>query len=243
MRHHNSRIRLLGAVVAISALLSGCGEEAPPSAYTIGEDTLPSLNDLVTLGEDVQFTSQQTEEDGPVTYTYAGLASGSQTAETYAKDLEDAYSCSLLDPEGDRLAEEDVFSADSGEVLVAVEGVNEDGLFQLDLSWDETSCTVTPSFAQGAELPEDNPTMTLEEAAAYLQSFPPADLGLEGEDMSAYNILPEEGVVLLDDEPCICLNVYLESTHQYCATYLIAGQSDQLYRLDRSTGEASALSP
>lgn len=239
--HYKKYKKQLAAAAAMVLLLSGCGEESPPETYAAGEDTLPALGALVTLDEGVQFSSRQEDEDGLVSYTYEGLSSGAETAQAYAKALEEDNSCIPLTADGKARAGEDAFSEDSGEILLAAESQTGEGLFELDLSWDATSCTVTPAYAEEAELPAENYTMTLDEAVEYLRRLPPATLELEGEDMSPYDIYPEDGVALLDGEPCICMNVYYASNHQYCATFLVAGEGNQVYRLDRSTGQARPL--
>ena len=83
--------------------------------------------------------------------------------------------------------------------------------------------------------------MTLEEAVDYLRSFSPAALGLSGSDMSDYDIFSQDGLVFLNDQLCLCLNVYRLTDHQYQATYLLAGANNEIYRLDRETGEVYSL--
>lgn len=232
---------LLLVAVAVSLLLSGCGKKAsPPDSYTINEDTLPSLSASVTLDETMQF-SEEKGEDGETSYVYGELASGGETAKEYAKALEEGSSCKLLTADAAGYADDSAFSEESGEVLVATESQSGTGLFQLDLQWDATSCTVTPAYAEDGKMPEDTSAMTLDEAVEYLQSMSPAALGLSGKDMSGYQIFPEDGLAMLDGQPCISMNVYSLATHQYEGTYLIAGESNQVYRLDRSTGEAVSI--
>lgn len=236
--------RLLGAA-AILLLLSGCGGGAPepPSSYAIEEENLPSLNTAVPLDEQVQYTMETTEE-GAVQHRYQNLQSGSEIVQSYMTYLTEEDSCTFLDAEG-KLWPEGEDLEPSGTVVAAVESPGGEGLFELSILWDETSCTIIPLFAEGARLPEkENPEgMTLEEAVEYLYSFPPSVLGLEGADMSGYNIFVESGLCMLDGESCLCLNVYTLPEHQYVASYLIAGMENQVYRLDRKTGAVTPTSP
>lgn len=236
--------RLLGAA-AMLLLLPGCGGGAqePPSSYTIEEETLPSLNTAVPLDEQVQYTMETTEE-GEVSHRYQNLQSGSEIVQSYMTYLAEEDACTFLDEEGKRWPEGESLDA-TGTVVAAVESPEGEGLFELSILWDESSCTITPMFAEGAQLPaeETNEGLTLEEAVEYLYSFSPAALGLEGTDMSGYNIFVESGLCMLDGQSCLCLNVYRLSDHQYAASYLIAGIENQVYRLNRQTGEVTPISP
>ena len=67
-------IKTAALLLAVLLMLTACGgspKEEPPQVYVIGEDSLPSLNALVTLADDISFT-QSTGEDGEtITYTYS----------------------------------------------------------------------------------------------------------------------------------------------------------------------------
>lgn len=236
--------RLFGAA-AMLLLLPGCGGGAqePPSSYTIEEETLPSLNTAVPLDEGVQYT-METSEEGEVRHRYQNLSSGSEIVQSYMTYLSEEDSCTFLDEEGALWPEEGILD-ETGTVVAAVESPEGEGLFELSILWDESSCTIIPTFAEGAQLPEEeaNEGMTLEEAVEYLYSFSPASLGLEGTDMSDYNIFVESGLCMLDGESCLCLNVYSLPDHQYAASYLIAGLQNEVYRLERETGVVSPISP
>lgn len=230
---------------AIILQLTGCGGGAPipPENYSTEQDSLPALNSVVELDADSQFDEELNDEDDALSYVYSGLLSGSKTAETYVQILVDEYGCVLLTTDAGERASDDMFSSESGEALIAVESESGSGLFELILNWDENSCVVTPVFAEDAELPEENTAMTLEEMVQYLQQLPPDVLGLDEADMSAYQIFAEDGLVLLDGEPCVSLNVYLLDTHQIEGTYLIVGHNNEVYRLDRATGKAVQVYP
>lgn len=237
-------IKAAALLLMLPLVLAGCGAKEPPENYTVGEsgeDTVPSLNVLVPT-EEVQWSTEE-GEDGTTSYQYTGLTSGAETAQTYTKALEDVYDFTALSQDGKEFLEEPDFSADSGDILLAKESQSGSGLFQVALSWDETSCTVTPSYDQEAQLPsEESEVMTMDEAVEYLQSMSPKTLGLAGASMAEYNVFPEDSLVLLDGAPSLCMNVYLRSNHQYEATYLLSGAGKEVYRLNRDTGEATPLS-
>lgn len=144
-----------------------------------------------------------------------------------------------LSADGKRLEEDTALDAD-GELILAKESDSGSGLFQLDLTWDDASCTVTPSFDKDGVLPEESSSMTMEEAVDYIRSLPPSTLGLTGEDLSDYSIFCEDGLVLLDGTPCLCLNVYRSGSYQ--GSFLFSPNAKTLYRLNRSTGEVLPLS-
>lgn len=221
-----------------AAALSGCGGAKLPEAYSAGEDSLPSLTALVTLAPAPQCTEETEEET--TSYHYTELDAPAQAVTDYRAALEADYSCVALSAQGERLPEDDELS-DRGELILAKESDSGSGLFQLDLTWDETSCTVTPSFDEDAALPEESSSMTMDEAVDYVRSLPPSALGLTGNSMSDYNIFCEDGLVLLDGAPCLCLNVYRSGRFQ--GSFLFSPESKTLYRLNRSTGEAQPLSP
>ena len=239
-----SDVKAIALLLALLLALAGCGAKEPPENYTAGEsgeDTVPSLSVLVPT-EEIQWGTEE-GEDGTTSYQYTDLTSGAETAQTYTKALEDIYDFKALSQDGKEFLQEPDFSTDSGELLLAKESQSGNGLFQVALSWNKTSCTVTPSYDQEAQFPsEESETMTMDEAVEYLRSLSPKTLGLSGSSMAEYNVFPEDSLVLLDGAPSLCMNVYLRSTHQYEATYLLSGTGKEVYRLDRETGEAIPLS-
>lgn len=219
----------------------GCGaRQMPPETYAVGEDSLPSLSSAVSLGENFQYSGVE-NDDGTVSSRYEALDSGPQAVQDYVQALTEEYECVLVDEEGSRLTLSQPME-EQGSLVAETESTEGDGLFKLTIQWDASSCTVTPSFAEGEQLPEQPVLLSLDEAVALLQTATPASLGLTGSSMSDYDIYPEDGLTFLDGEACLCLNVYDKSTHQYQASYLMAGAEYQIYRLNRDTGEVSPLS-
>ena len=237
----NKQYLIALALACTTIMLSGCGGEKLPEAYSIGEDSLPSLTAAVSLEDDLQ-CSEEESEDGTTSYCYTGLSSPVQAVTDYRTALETDYDCVSLSAEGTRLSE-DAELSDEGELILAKEGSSGSGLFQLDLTWDATSCTVTPSFDENATLPEEPSSMTLDEVVSYFQSLSPASLGLTGTSMSDYEILCEEGLVLLDGSPCFCLDIYQSDNDSYRGSYLFSPATYEIYQLDRSTKTVQPLSP
>ncbi len=240
MKHMAKAAAPLLAIILLLAGCGGSGKDTPPQSYALGDSSLPSLNALVTLEDGVQFQQTQDEEAAAPTYVYSQLVSGGQTAQAYAKALEEDYSCLIL-------ADQDTggtpdFSASSGQALAALEQEDSEDVLLLTIQWEDTSCSVTPSQTTKEALPQSqSDAITLEEAVDCLKRLPPSYLGLSGSSMDQYTVLPQEGTVLLDGKSCLCLNVYLTQTHQFQQSYLLTVPDLQVYRLDRATGQASPL--
>ena len=75
----------------------------------------------------------------------------------------------------------------------------------------------------------------------YMESLSPAYLGLSGSSMEQYTVIPQDGLVRLDEQACLCVNVYLSETHQFQQSYLLTLPALQVYSLDRTTGHATLL--
>ena len=234
---------LLLSFAMLFSLLSGCGggESGAPVEYRIGDDFLPSITQLATPGEDAAF-SQEGEEDAP-SYHYTGLESGSAMVTEYVDTLVSMYHCSVLDEEN-RETELGAL-AEEGSLRVGMAGSAGNGLFVLDIRWGTDSCTVSPQFLEGAQIqpaaPSEDESITMAEAVTVLEEFSPQSLGLAGTDLSVYYIYPDDGIVMVNGEPCFQLDAYTTGEHKYAGTYMVSATGEQVYRLDRLTGEVTQL--
>lgn len=221
-------------------LLAGCGggdTAELPEAYTVGEESMPALNALVTLDGESQFQQTQDEESGSVTYHYSQLTSGGETAQTYTQALEADCGYTIeSDPEGSGSTD---FSAPSGQVLAVHETDDPENVLLLTIQWEENSCSVTPALTPASELPQTEP-VTLEEAVEHLQGLSTEQLGLPGQT-AEYLFVPQDGTVLLDGRSCYCINVYQRQPYQFRQSFLLTLPDLQVYRLDRASGQASPL--
>ena len=246
-----SRRNMAGCMLALCLTLTGCsGGAEPPGSYGIGPDELPALTRLVALGSEMTCSVQENaQEDGEQdesaperqpTYEYSGLESGNRVAEEYVQMLKEKYNCSILDS-GKTPGTKPDFQAEEGEVTVGTERAEGEGMFALDISWKAQSCSITPVLREEAEKEEEKEPLTVEEAIHLLEKASPARLGLGGSDMSGYLLFPEDGIVMVDDTPCYCINAYGREDHQILGTYLLSEDGSRLYRLDRREGVVSAL--
>lgn len=233
-------IKAAAPLLSVLLLTSCGGSKEPPQEYTLEEETLPSLTALVTL-ENVQF-EETTGEGDTVTYVYSGLSNGGEIVKEYTQALESDQQCTIATDSETSGAPD--FTASSGQALAAKELEDSEQLFLLTIQWEETSCSIIPSLADADAMPQsmETQTITLDDAAALLEAMSPSQLGLTGSSMSEYLVYPHEGTVFLDDQPCLMLNIYAATDHQYQGSYLLTVPALQLYKLDRATGEVSPIS-
>jgi len=81
---------------------------------------------------------------------------------------------------------------------------------------------------------------TVPESVDYIRSLSPAKLGLEGDSMDSYEIIPEGSVVLVDGMQCTEVFVYRvdeeTGTNCFMGSYLLSRADNRLYSLDQDTG-------
>lgn len=235
---------IAGAALAAAALLlAGCGGKAdarPPENYSLDGSSLPSLNSVVELDPDVRFSLEQDGEDNTEAYVYTGLSQAGQDTREYLEALETNWDCRVGSSLADASAPD--YSAEEGQAVAVQETEDPDFLFVLRCQWKGDGCTIAPERVAASELdwPEES-GVTLKEAVEYLQNLSPAQLGLAGSSMQEYTVFAQEGTAYLDDTPCLCLNVYRATDHQFAQSYLLTLPRMELYRLDRQTGEAFLL--
>lgn len=115
----------------------------------------------------------------------------------------------------------------------------------------EPSEEAASSGAASGEAPEAAPEpaeeniLTMSESVDYMQTLSPALLGLEGDSMDAYEMLPSEGLILVDGEPCTEIMVYRRDpktgTNVFQGSYLLDRSGTSLYRLDRDSDAVTEL--
>lgn len=246
------RAKKMGGIFLLCALLcltSGCkkGEEAltPPAAYMVGEESIPAL-ELPEEGgmlSEAHYAADEEELAGDV-YTYAEMAQSGALVESYAGKMTGENGFTVVD-EQDAETEPPDFTAAEGTVRLARETGAEGELLTVKLDWGEESCTVTVEVREGSIERAEAEGMTAREAAEYLESLSPADLGLSGSSMAEYRVYPLSGIVLVDGNSCMQLNVYSvdneAQTNDLLGSYLLTGDKAHLYRLDRQSGTVTEL--
>lgn len=245
-------MKLLKYLTALALLFSlsacgGGGGPQPPVNYDYDTgDSLPSLSAAVALPEEASFSQEEDAETGAVTYCYAELTDTGSYVSKYVDILERMYTCSVIDAQGVLQAEQTV-SGDTGDIYVGAEAPGGGGILQLHIVWDESSCSITPALLADREItePESEPStadsLTLDEAIQFFESLSPATLGLSGTSMSDYEIYPDEGLVMVDNEPCIPVKVYGGTERRFAGSYLLSLDGSRLYEVDGSTNQVQQL--
>lgn len=261
-------VLVIGAALAAFFLLGGDGEEkeeeaSVPEVYSVFGREYPALTtekapevhqgqeEAEDTAEEPPKEEQKEEQEGkeeaqmplPVTYQYQGIQDPKTAARAYAVRLTDEFGYITVD-EKMRKADLPAVLEDQGEIYLAYKLEQPKELIQVQISWDAASCTVKFATVEGEIRPEVR-LMSSMEAMDYINSLPPEKLGLTGKSMDEYNVYALDGGVLVDDKPCIRINIYrtLENTNtnEIAGCYFLSSIEKRIYRLDPDTGDIEEL--
>lgn len=109
-------------------------------------------------------------------------------------------------------------------------------LMSLRIHWDVKGVAVNVSELKGSiVVPPPPRPMTLNQAIDFMYESDPAALGLSGESMAEYDIMPMDGAVLVGTTPCQRMNVYKRDsttgTYVIAGQYLLSGDGRYLYHI------------
>lgn len=120
-----------------------------------------------------------------------------------------------------------------------------DLLITVRITWSEGQCVVTADEEEGRvtspppPAPAQHP-VTQRGAMQILEGMSPAELGLPGDSMEAYEIIPMDGTEMVNDLTAIRMHVYGSSSsgaNDFLGSYLMTIDGDHLYRVDPITDE------
>lgn len=233
-------------VLALLLSMAACGgsDAQSPANYSFDTgDNLPSLSAAVSLPDGVVFSEEADSETDAITYRYEELTDAGSYVSDYVGVLKDMYTCSVIDSDGVSQTQQPTFG-EAGEVLVGADAPGGEGILQLRIVWDESSCSITPSLLEGQQIgtPEPSESLTLDEVTQFFQSLSPSQLGLSGTSMSEYTVFPKEGLAMVDDIPCVSVNVYSEPSNEFAGTYLLSLDGSRLYHVNNHTNQVTELS-
>lgn len=244
-------LQCLAAGLAILCLLTGCKGKKdkiePPEEYSIGEDSVASLDTLLEedKGKLTDISAPETKDDEDkdkdkdkddekeedtaaedvYTYTYGELTEAPATLQSYAETLtNEDNGFSALDEDGK--AQEDLPKIEEkGELVLARASATEGHIFQLALSWEGEDCTIEVSCPEGtieeAQSREQLVTAgTLSGVVDYVSSLSPSELDLPGESMQEYHFYPSEGTRLVDGAVCRQFSVYKPDENTQTNTFI-----------------------
>lgn len=209
-------------------------EEIPPEPATPPEDA---------AGEDGGEAEQPEEEPGftKILYRYEGLQDPASLISAYAavmttKDAGFSYVDETLlriDPPAEEPGAQ-------GSLLLArnapqVEGGTGGGVHSLLLSWEGTNCSVTLDMPEGRvhdPKPEGGASSAPRRGLSDLQALHPSKLGLPGDSMEAYKLIPQEGSFRIAGSISTRVNVY-GADNQFAGSYFLSADG-KLYKLDEA---------
>lgn len=258
-------IQLLGG--ADSGDSSQVGDPLPKkglTAYTVGEDTVASLDTVIEEGEGELIANRgpgkrRTMEDGSgevqERYTYI------YEMESFAPVV-DRYLDLMLGEEGFSLVDEEYLIQEErpeledaeGALILAKASVVEGHIFQIVIGWSQASANLAvrvsapegalrhpePENGGGVYIPPE--PASLEEHLDQLMSVPPSRLGLKGESMEEYEVYAMVGFVSVDGIDCRRFTVYSrENPGTIEGIFLISADQQHFYELDPETNTVTEL--
>lgn len=192
--------------------------------------------------EEPKDESKDAEEPGftRILYRYEGLKNPAALISAYAAVMttEDA-GFSVVDETLLRIDPPEEYAA-RGSVQLArnvpqAEDGTGGGVHSLLLSWEETGCSVTLDMPEGIvhdPKPEAPPPAAPRRGLSDLASLHPSVLGLPGESMDAYKLIPQEGSFRIAGSISTRVNIY-GADNQFAGSYFVSADG-KLYKLDEA---------
>ena len=251
-------------------LLGGGDDEGPQleeplpkkgvEAYTVGEDTVPSLDTILEEGEGELIAlrspgkpSGDESSDVNSRYTYIYELNGCAAIMDRYLDIlmgsEQGFV--TIDSENHKVLEEPETDVLAGSVILGkvAAATTEDGgsrILRVVVGWSEYALAVQVAYVDGRilspvqpEKPADEPEEesqphAMTEQKEFFENLNPSVLGLEGDDMHDYKVYPQQGWVLVDGISCREMNVYLQdvrtATNVYKGTYYLSSDMTKIFQ-------------
>lgn len=211
--------------------------EPPAEPEDAGED-----------GEDAAAEPAAEAEEPKIRYRYEGLQNPAGLISAYAALMttEDA-GFSAVDETLLRIDMPEELGAQGSLQLARNVPQAEDGtgggVHSLLLSWEGSNCSVTLDMPDGIvhdpkpETPPPAPRWSLSD----LESVHPSKLGLPGESMEDYTLIPQEGSVRIAGTGSVAMRVNIyDKNSQIAGVYFLANDG-KLYKLDEASNAVSEL--
>lgn len=239
---------LLLAVLALCLLTACKKENAALEVYTLGESEADAVVALDTILEEDEAvlasidapTDQAVTEGLEIhhTYHYRKMHDPAALAARYIALLrEEEQGFAVIDGENRKILEEPDTDLLWGTVILGKAAAeNEEAgrrILRVIVGWSEYAVAVQVAYVNGSILPpivekeeeektEAAPKPTdIAQQVEYFTSLNPQALGLEGDDMKAYMVFPQQGWVMIDDISCREISVYRQDAQM--ATNVLAG--------------------
>lgn len=215
------------------------------TAYTIGEDSIASLDTILAEGEGsllaLRSTPEQSkaEEEGRLTYIYE-LNGAAAIMNRYLDLLLGSEGGFSLVDETYLIQEERPELEDTkGALMVAKPSAVEGRVFQLAIGWAEDNnmlairLSVPEAQLRKPEKKEEAKPASLSEQLETIREMEPSQLALSGRTMAEYDIYPIEGFVTVDGILCRRFNIYETGQSGKLASIIfLSGDQQHLFRMD-----------
>ena len=252
---------LLLAVLA-RCLRTACKKEnAALEVYTLGESEADAVVALDTILEEDEAvlasidapTDQAVTEGLEIhhTYHYRKMHDPAALAARYIALLrEEEQGFAVIDGENRKILEEPDTDLLWGTVILGKAAAeNEEAgrrILRVIVGWSEYAVAVQVAYVNGSILPpivekeeeektEAAPKPTdIAQQVEYFTSLNPQALGLEGDDMKAYMVFPQQGWVMIDDVSCREISVYRQdaqtATNVLAGTFYLSSDLTHIYK-------------
>ncbi len=252
---------LLLAVLALCLLTACKKENAALEVYTLGESEADAVVALDTILEEDEAvlasidapTDQAVTEGLEIhhTYPYRKLHDPAALAARYIALLrEEEQGFAVIDGENRKILEEPDTDLLWGTVILGKAAAeNEEAgrrILRVIVGWSEYAVAVQVAYVNGSILPpivekeeeektEAAPKPTdIAQQVEYFTSLNPQALGLEGDDMKAYMVFPQQGWVMIDDVSCREISVYRQdaqtATNVLAGTFYLSSDLTHIYK-------------
>ncbi len=252
---------LLLAVLALCLLTACKKENAALEVYTLGESEADAVVALDTILEEDEAvlasidapTDQAVTEGLEIhhTYHYRKMHDPAVLAARYIALLrEEEQGFAVIDGENRKILEEPDTDLLWGTVILGKAAAeNEEAgrrILRVIVGWSEYAVAVQVAYVNGSILPpivekeeeektEAAPKPTdIAQQVEYFTSLNPQALGLEGDDMKAYMVFPQQGWVMIDDISCREISVYRQdaqtATNVLAGTFYLSSDLTHIYK-------------
>lgn len=204
--------------------------------------------------------AEEAEEVTVTRYTYEGVSDPKGLMAAYAVLMtqEDAgfsaidaemVRTDLPDFEGKEATEDAPASPPVTTVTLARNGdIDNEIVHSLLLEWDEDSCSVTVDTPSGRVRDPKPPASAPQAPGLTVEGFKqlnPAVLGLEGSSMEEYNVLVQDGLIMVYGSPCVRISAYSVNqqtgSNEIAGSYFLSADGQHVYRYDTESNSVEEL--
>ncbi|MCI8801734.1 MAG: hypothetical protein HFG01_00130 [Oscillibacter sp.] len=236
-------------------------EQAPAADEAEGtEDAESSESAEGTEGAQEAEGAEEAEEVTVTRYTYEGVSDPKGLMAAYAvlmtqEDVgfsaidAEMVRTDLPDFEGKEATEDAPASPPVTTVTLARNGdIDNEIVHSLLLEWDEDSCSVTVDTPSGRVRDPKPPASAPQAPGLTVEGFKqlnPAVLGLEGSSMEEYNVLVQDGLIMVYGSPCVRISAYSVNqqtgSNEIAGSYFLSADGQHVYRYDTESNSVEEL--